>query len=334
MKQAQMMTLEAAADYLGTGAVEVNEYEPVITDLVRRSSVALQRMKGSPATGQPHRYFEQTAVATATFSSTGGQGGSAISTTPSGPTRAERSAFVKAIVAQSNISLFDKMVTQQQKKFASVIAKDIEDIVSGILRLEGSNIWNGNDTSLTTPTTTQYVGLLTQIATLQYTVAPGASIIDGLKSAVAEMVGSPDYDVRPTAIYVNPILGDYIDREAKAGQIFLNEVEVVAGVKVKAISTQAGDLPLIGDSFLPASSAAAYGFGAPPAGNNNYFAVILTEEMVERPYVSGEDDNPNPLLFQLGLTGNLSGQFVGVHFNSVIAKGAAYAHATVAVQRP
>ena len=52
------------------------------------------------------------------------------------------------------------------------------------------------------------------------------------------------------------------------------------------------------------------------------------------PYVSGETDNPNPLLFQLGLTGNLSGQFVGVMFDSIIAKAAGYAHAVVAVQRP
>ena len=331
--QAQMMSLSAAADYLGTGAIEVNDYEPVIADIVRRSSVALQRLKNVPATGQPHRYFDQTAVAQASFQSTGGQGGAAIAPTATGPTRTERPAFVKAVVAQSNIALFDKMVTQQQKKFADVIAKDIDDIISGINIARASNIWNGNDTSLSVPTTVQYVGLLTQITT-QYQVAVGASIIDGLKFAVAELVGQPGFAPRPSAIYVNPILGNYIDQEAKAGQIFLNEVEVVAGVKVKAISTQAGDLPLIGDAFLPAATAAAYGFSAPPAGNKNYFAVILMEDEVEMPYVSGETDNPNPMLFQLGLTGNLSGQFVGVKFDAVIAKQAAYAHATVAVYRP
>ena len=333
MSQAQMMKFEAAADYLGTGAIEVNDYEDVISDIVRRSSVALQRFKAIPATGQPHRYFDQTAIAQGAFQSTGGQGGSAISPTATGPTRTERPAFIKACVAQSNIALFDKMVTQQQKKFANVVAKDIDDIISGINVARASNLWNGNDTSLSAPTTVQYVGLLTQIST-QYQVAVGASIIDGLKFAVAELVGQPGFAPRPSAIYVNPILGNYIDQEAKAGQIFLNEVEVVAGVKVKAISTQAGDLPLIGDAFLPAATAAAYGFSAPPAGNKNYFAVILMEDEVEMPYVSGETDNPNPMLFQLGLTGNLSGQFVGVKFDAVIAKQAAYAHATVAVYRP
>ena len=330
---AQMMSLQAAADYLGTGAIEVNDYEPVIADIVRRQSVALQRIKDVPATGQPHRYFEQTAIAAAAFGNTGGQGGSAIAPTPTSPTRSERSAFVKAVVNQSNIALFDKLVTQQQKKFAAVIAQDIEDIVNGINVTRASAIWNGTDTSLTTPTTNQYVGLLTQITT-QATVASGASIIDGIKSVVAELVGQAGYVVKPTAVYVNPVLGDYIDREAKAQQITMNEEEVAAGVKVKTLSTQAGVLPIVGDAFLPAASGAAYGFGAPPAGLKNYFAVVLMEDMVEMPYVSGESDDPKPMLFQLGLTGNLSGQFVGVKFDCVVAKGAGYAHAVVCVQRP
>ncbi len=333
MSNAQMMSLQAAADYLGTGAVEVNDYEPVINDIVRRRSVALQRIKDVSATGQPHRYFDQTTIAAAAFGNTGGQGGSAISPTPASPTRVERSAFVKAVVNQSNIALFDKMVTQQQKRFADVIAKDIEDIISGINVTRAAAIWNGTDTSLTTPTTNQYMGLLSQITT-QYQVAVGASIIDALKLAVANIVGNPSYVAKPTAIYVNPILGNYIDQEAKAGQIFLNEVEVVAGVKVKAISTQAGDLPLIGDAFLPAATGAAYGFSAPPPGNKNYFAAILMEDQVEMPYVSGETDDPKPLLFQLGLTGNLSGQYVGVKFDAIIAKSAGYAHAVVGVYRP
>lgn len=333
MPQVQMMSLQAAADYLGTGAIEINEYEPVIADIVRRRSVALQRVKEVPATGQPHRYFEQTAIAQAAFTSTGGQGGAAISPTVSGPTRVERPAFIKAIVGQSNIALFDKLVTQQQKRFAEVVAKDIDDIISGINVTRAQALWTGNDTSLSAPTTPQYVGLLSQITT-QATVAPGASIIDAIKAQVAALVGNPNYVVRPSAIYVNPILGDYIDREAKAAMITMNEVEVVAGVKVKAIATQAGDLPIIGDAFLPAATGAAYGYSAPPAGNKNYFAVILMEEWVEMPYVSGESENPNPMLFQLGLQGNLAGQFVGVKFDCVIAKGASYAHATVCVQRP
>jgi len=55
--------------------------------------------------------------------------------------------------------------------------------------------------------------------------------------------------------------------------------------------------------------------------------------MVEMPTVHGGDGNINPRIFQLGLTSNLSNQYVGVHFNSIIAKGYSYAHCVVQVQR-
>jgi hypothetical protein len=54
------------------------------------------------------------------------------------------------------------------------------------------------------------------------------------------MAANTSYVVKPTAINVNPILGDYIDRESKALHIDLGTV-VVAGVNVKAISTVVGD---------------------------------------------------------------------------------------------
>jgi len=320
--------LEGAADFLGTGAIEVNMYEPEIFDIVRRSSVALNRLPQVKATGHPHRYFEQTAISSGSFTDP-----RAITPSATGPIRVERTAYIKAIVAQSNISLFDKDVTQQQGQFAYVVAKDIDDIISGIQVTRAAAIWNGNDTSMTTPTTIQYMGLLNQI-TNQFTIAPGASIIDGLKAAVASIFANTTYAAKPTAIYVNPILGDYLDREAKASQITFGKSTVVAGVEVETLRTQAGELPIIGESFLPSAAGALYGFDAPPAGNLNYFAVILTEKDIEMPYISGDSDDPNPRLFQLGLTGNLTGQYVGVKFDCILAKGPSYAHGVVAVQRP
>ena len=64
MSEARMMDLSAAADFLGPGAIEVPIFEREILDVVRRSSHALQRVKTKKATGHPHRYFEQTAIAT------------------------------------------------------------------------------------------------------------------------------------------------------------------------------------------------------------------------------------------------------------------------------
>ncbi|KVQ85563.1 hypothetical protein WK07_04535 [Burkholderia multivorans] len=326
--QAQMMDLSAAADYLGTGAIEIPIFEREIMDVVRRTSVALNRIEQVPATGHPHRYFEQTAIGQAAAVDPRN-----LSSTPTGPTRVERPAFIKAVTNQSNLSLFDKDVTEQQGQFASVVAKDVDDIINAIEVKRASMLWTGTDTSLSAPTTLEWMGGLAQI-TQTATVAPGASIIDAIKAQVAVMVANVTYVVRPTAIYLNPVLADYIDQEAKASRITLDSMEVTAGVTVTAISTQAGKLPLIGDPFMPADTAAKYGFSAPPAGNKNYYAVIMSEKEVEIPVISGREFNKNPRLFQLGLTGNLAGQFVGVKFDAVIFKGASYAHTVLAVQRP
>lgn len=326
--QAHMLSLSAAADYLGTGAIEVPLFEREILDVLRRSSVPLQRIKGQRATGHPHRYLEQTAIAS----------GAAVdprnlSATATGPTRVERPAFIKAVTAQSNLSLFDKDVTEQQGQFAAVVAKDVDDIINAVELKRAQMFWAGSDTSMSAPTSLEWMGGLAQVSQ-QSVCTTGASIIDALKTQVAAMVANATYVVRPTAIYLNPILADYIDQEAKAAKITLESVEVVAGVTVAAISTQVGKLPLIADPFMPTDTVAKYGFSAPPAGNRNYYAAILMESEIEMPYISGKEDNPNPRLFQLGLVGNLAGQFVGVKFDTLIFKGASYAHATLCVQRP
>jgi hypothetical protein len=323
-----VVQLMAAADYSGPGALEVPVFEREIVDIIRRESVALERTSHVPATGHPHRYFEQTAIA---------QGAPTdprnISATPTGPTRQERAAFIKATVAQSNLSLFDRDVTEQQGQFAALQAKDVEDIISGIVVTRAQMFWAGTDTSLLIPTTLQWVGALEQI-TLQATIPFGSSIIDGLKTMVAEMVAdtahSATFKPRPTAIYLNPLLIDKIEKEAKASHIELKTMNVTVGVSVKAIATQAGDLPLIPDPYMPTDTAAKYGFNAPASGYSNYYAVITTENLLEIPYI-GKGTEGKPRIFQLGLVGNLSGQFVGVQFDALVVKGYSYAHATVAV---
>ena len=341
--------LQASADFLGNGAVEINKYETEIIDIVLRESPVIKRFREVPSTGQPHRYFEETAIATGGFVTI--TSGAALGTpTASGPLRFERTVFIKAISAQTNISLFDADVTRQQGQFAGVEARDIADVSAACARQAAFAIWNGTDTSLTTPTTNQYMGLFAQInQTLQIT--QGASIIDGLKQQVAYMVANSDFKVKPTAIIINPVLGDYIDREAKATKVTLTE-RTVGGVVVQALATQAGILPLIPDPFLPKiahGAANLYNFNDPGSGYNIYCAAILTEDMVEMPYVHGGDGNPNPRVFQLGLVGGLLGQYVGIWFNSIVAKGATgssvpannytpantvYAHSLVGVNRP
>src|SRR5581483_1013764 len=142
--------------------------------------------------------------------------------------------------------VFDNVYTEvgsQQSQFAFLQAKDLADAVEGLMRTHDVALWNGNDTSLTTPTTAQYFGAIGQIEAggSAATIHVDDSIVDELKAIIAKMVANSSYEVRPTAIYANPVLLDLIDREMKAAyNVVLSTTEVASGVRVKTLSTQAG----------------------------------------------------------------------------------------------
>jgi len=320
---ANFYDIHAAADYIGPGAIEVPFYQTEITDIVRRRGIFGQRIKQVPATGHPSRFFEETAIpnpGTAGFVDPRNIVAPIVS-----PTRVERSVPLKAIVAQLNYNLFDIELGTQQKQFAYLQAKDLVDTVDGVLLTHDIALWNGNDTSLSTPTTAQYFGAAPQIVAGGNTTTIGttASIVDGLKSTVAQMVANSSFAVRPTAIYANPVLLDLIDREMKTDfNVVLSTREINAGFTVKTLSTQAGDLPLIPDWTLSYT-------GTPGSGSAVLPAYIVTEDMIEYHWLS----DPTPRVFQLGIPGSLASQYVVVKFGGVVVKGANYAHYQVLVDR-
>jgi hypothetical protein len=320
---ANFYDIHSAADYIGPGAIEIPQYQTEITDIVRRRGIFGQRVKQVPATGHPSRFFEETAIpspSTAGFVDPRNIVAPLVS-----PTRVERSVPLKAVVAQLNYNLFDVELGTQQKQFAYLQAKDLVDTIEGVMRTHDVALWNGNDTSLSTPTTTQYYGVATQIAAGGNTTTIGAtsSIVDGFKSTIAQMVSNNGFAVRPTAIYANPVLLDLIDREMKTEfNVVLSSKEITGGFSVKMLSTQAGDLPLIPDWALSYT-------GVPGSGSAVLPAYIVTEDLIEYHWLS----DPNPRVFQLGVPGSLASQYVVVKFGAPVVKGANYAHYQVLVDR-
>jgi hypothetical protein len=321
---AQFIDLNATADYLGPGAIEIDRYQTEIFDIVRRRGVFGQRVRQVPATGHPSRFFEETAINSPTPAQAFVDPRN-IQATIGAPTRIEHSVPLKALVSQINYNLFDLEVGAQQSQFAYLQAKDLADSVDGLLRTHDVALWNGNDTSLSSPTTLQYFGAIGQIEAggNTATIANNASIVDGIKGVIAGMVSNSSYAVRPTAIYANPVLLDLIDREMKAEfNVVLSTTEITAGLRVKMLSTQAGDLPLIPEWALPYT-------GTPGSGSAVLPAYIVTEDLIEYHWLT----EPNPRVFQLGLVGSLASQMVVVKFGAVVVKGASYAHYEIKVNR-
>src|SRR5579863_10497784 len=175
---ANFADIHAAADYIGPGAIEVPLYQTEIFDICRRSSPFGQRIKQVPATGHPSRFFEETAIPNP--GAAGFVNPRSIAPTVVSPTRVERSVPLKAIVAQLNYNLFDIELGNQQQQFAYLQAKDLVDTVSGVMLTHDVALWNGSDTSLSSPATTQYMGVTAQIAGGGSTVSisNNASIVD------------------------------------------------------------------------------------------------------------------------------------------------------------
>jgi hypothetical protein len=308
--------MRAAADAFGPGTIITPMYQPEILDMVRRRGVWGQRIKNVPATGHPSRYFEQTRIVNGVF-----QNPRDLSYQPGqDPTRRERYVMVKAIYGSLNFGLFDVEVTRQQGQFGQLVAKDIEDTVMGTLRTSDIALWNGNDTSLVIPTTLEYVGALTQINRTA-SIASGASIIDGLKAEVASLQSQMQFLVNPSAIYINPVLGDLIDQEERGNQrqIPMTQINTVTGgLTVRGLATGNGMMPLIQDTYLQNGP---QGGSSVETGKTDYKAVILTESLCEYHYITAYE----PRVFQLGLEGGLATRYVCVMFGAPIYKGVANA---------
>ena len=322
--KANFLDLHAAADFLGPGAIEINRYQTEIFDIVRRRGVFGQRIKQVPATGHPSRFFEETAIASPSAAQAFVDPRN-IQPTLQAPTRVERSVPLKALVSQINYNLFDIEVTSQESQFAYLQAKDLTDSVEGLMRTHDVALWNGTATSLSNPTTPQYFGVIGQIEDGGNTTNIGltSSIVDGIKSTIAEMVSSSSFEVRPTAIYANPVLLDLIDREMKAEfNVVMTTTQITGGLTVKTLSTQAGDLPLIPEWALPYT-------GTPGSGTATLPAYIVTEDLIEYHWLT----DPNPRVFKLGLPSSLMTQSVVVKFGAPVVKGASYAHFEVKVTR-
>lgn len=325
VRGAGFTNLEAAATF-GTGYIFIDQYQQEILDTVRRGGVLGQRIRNVPATGQPSRWMEQTAIGSAAFDAP-----TALNPTATGPTRGEKALTIKAIDNMITFGLFNQQVSSLMPSNLQVQAKDMADMISGVQVLHDTALWTGTDAVagalVGDGTTNQYVGVPKQISTPVVYVDSTSSIVDGIRQQVALLVSSAADNIMPTAIYLNPMAHFAIEQEMIQNDHNMNaQVEVVPGVKVRSIMTAAGPLPLIADPLLAKDPAWAV---AAPAGQSNYPVIIVTEKLIEYHWVGSETAQ----VYQLGTTSNLSNNFIGVKFGAPVVKAGDRAHKRICVRR-
>lgn len=311
---AQFLHFETVAK-TGNGFIQVPVFDPIILDLVGKRGYLMQRIPVKPATGNPTRYFEEKkATRSAAF-----QNPQALAASKFNVVRVEKSAFVKAITNEIEFSHFDREVGAQQGLYNGLTEADIRSMVEDLLMLQDEKVWTGNDTSLSESTTNEYVGLLTQIKQ-KGEIADGTMILDAVRTEVARMAANKDYRVKPSAIVVNPLTYDMIEKEEQSRQNNIKnyEVEVVAGIKVPAVMTAMGALPIIPDPYLPVEDGTSG-----DTGKKLHHVAILSENLLERRYVT----SPNPRIFAFGFEDeSLNEKYMALQYDCIIAKGEEYAH--------
>lgn len=332
---AQFVNLNAAADAMVNGGIIVPEFQKEILDLVKRGSILGNRIQFVPATGSPSRFFEQTAIGQGQFTAPGGHGGGTITPTATSPTRIEKSLVIKALTNRIDYSLFDMETVAQQGVFAQLKAKDMRDMVEGLLNVHAKALWDGTDTvagnQVGAGGTNQYVGILTQVSNTA-TIAPDASIVDSIRTKCAQLAASQSYNLvgKRFSIYMNPLAIDFLEQEAKNSINAMKYVETDAdnvgiGITVDRIRTALGSLPIIPEAYLGMNVFGA----AAPAGKNNYTFAIVCEDLIEYHYVGSKE----PRVFQLGTLANLNESYVAIQFGAPVVKAASYAHVVGNIQR-
>lgn len=308
---AQFMSFADAGLKTGNGFIQVPVFEKEILDLVGKRGYILQRMKTKKATGNPTMYFEKLpSTKSASF-----QDPHALASNKWNANRVNKSAFVKAITNEIEFSHFDREVGEQQGLYNGLTNEDIRDMVLDLLTLQDAKVWTGNDTALSASTTNEYVGLLTQI-TQKATIGADVKIVDAIRAEVARLSAQTDYDVKPTAIVVNPMTYQLIEDEEQARATTSKnfEVEVVAGIKVRGVMTCMGILPIIPDAYLPLTVADS---------NTTHTIAILDENLLVRYYVGSD----KPRIFGFGMQDeSLNEKYMALQYDCIVAKGADYAH--------
>lgn len=302
----------AVADSMGNGYIEVPIFEKEITNLTHKRGIMLQRIVARPATGHPTRYFEQIARQNvAAFRDPRN-----LDTAWGEPTRREKSAFIKAVTSGIKFSHFDMEVGAQQGQFPTLKSDDLTDMVNDVLTAQDSKLWTGADTDLTSPTSNEYVGLLTQIKQTA-TIADSTRMAVAIRTEFARLAANKEKNVTPSLIVMNPLTLDLMEQEEEKTEnhVKFYEVEAVPGIKVRGIMTCMGVIPIVTDPFLPVTTATNVA---------THKIVILSENLLRRFYIGSDKVR----VFEIGHQADtsLAQKFMALQYDTIVAKGADYAH--------
>lgn len=319
LEAAQSLDALQAAVTLANGAILIDDYDTVIFDDVLREFPMWERIDKRLAPGDVTGGFDQTAVGNARSADPRSLGYTAAS-----PTRAQRTArSIKAIVRNLEFGMFDVSVYQQQgRRFGNLEGKDVDDMVTSAMRKWQTEAYEGSVSG----DATEFDGLRTLLSSGALSISAAQSVVDRLDSIIVDMMNTSTRGVRPTAVYCNAKVVQFISREyIKSGEKLPMLPMMIGGnvMQVPYLPTAAGNLPLIVDPFNASVS------GTP----TTYPTFIVTENLLSWQYVMPLGmPGPEPKTFQIAPTNQIVQQYTTVMFGALEILGAANHHKRVNVE--
>jgi hypothetical protein len=308
------------ADINSKHALVFPEVDPIIRDILSRDTLIRSRIKARPEGLETFRWVEQTGMArNAAFSDPR----SIAPTATNYPTRVEMLAKLKCITSRITYNFFDTALTKNGT-FSYILEQDMRDALADCLGVSNTAIYSGTDTSYGTPTTLQYMGLMTAI-TNTATFDTDTLLTQQIKTQVATMMNKKFGVARakPTALYMNPMTADIIDKEIdnKDNNIKVYTVELTPGTIVPGIMTTAGILPIIRDSEVP------YSANSTDSTKYDHKILFLNEDLIVRHYfVSDGVSYGDPVVFKLGRVESLVDDYVIFMADNVVVEYPDVAH--------
>lgn len=311
------------------GAMRIDDlFKPEILDVQKRRNLFGQRIKDTPATGQPSRWIEKDKLPD-------GQGWVEPEklNAPAGgkPKRTPHYLEIKALMGAMDNNLFNVEVTKQQGIFPRQADEDFADAVDAFLQVHDEALWVGaapdptTPADDTTPATMQYCGVIPQLiaGANQFTasVTAGTSIVAAFRLKVAEMVAMQNVKLRPTCSYWAPMAYHFLTEEMDAKNQKFNQMNIQPGTTVDAIMTAAGLIPVLVDDFMGEVTIAVDGDAWPVA--------ILNEPLIEYHYITTTDVR----IFELGLADGLVRKRVLLKFGAPGVKRPKDGHALLKVAK-
>lgn len=328
-ENAKFISAANVADYNQSHYWEFPEFQQGIQDFIDRKVTILPRIKTVPATGYPSRYKEQTKLPhNATFADvrTGvdKKGSYGLTSINDDYGRVEKVVFLKCLVSRIKYTLFDKEMVQQQGQETELLKKDFMDMLNDFYMTQNDKIWNGTATGPDDTSSLEYSGILTQVKNkisiakpYDFTTKQGDMITDQIRAQIAKQLADAKWNVWPTAVYADPVLVDRIINEERdrAGvrQVIPDGMTLANGWKVPTINTAIGNLPLISDSALKATTV---------EDKTKHTIAVINEDLIERHYLT----SPTPRIFKMSLNSDLLDDYIAVLFDGLVVKGADTAH--------